>query len=113
MSRYQVITYSEVEGADEKLAYATPAAASRAARCYVAEGFEDSYDAAVVYDLKRKRVVEQFGRFPDTARPKELNSICEKCLKLGNDCDGTTNQVWTGCVYRQTAQRDIIGRYVQ
>ncbi|MBQ3552478.1 MAG: hypothetical protein IJA35_04920 [Clostridia bacterium] len=100
MSRYQVITYSETEGADEKLAYETVAAANIAARGYVSEGFEDSYDAAIVYDLRKRRMVEQFGKFPDSARPTELNSLCDKCLILGNGCDGTTAKVWTGCVYR-------------
>lgn len=102
MSIYQVITYRADEGADEKLAYSTPAAACRAAQSYVAEGFEDSYDAAIVYDTVNQRVVEQFGRFPDKARPAELNSICHKCLAFGIDCKGTTEQAWTGCVHRVT-----------
>jgi len=102
MSRYQVITYSATDGgADEKLAYPTVAAASRAARSYVAEGFEDSYDAAIVYDLVKRRVVEQFGCFPDRARPTELNPMCGNCATLGNGCAGSMEKVWTGCVYRQ------------
>lgn len=31
----------------------------------------------------------------------ELNSMCLDCICRGTDCDGTTEQVWTGCVYRQ------------
>lgn len=30
-----------------------------------------------------------------------LNSICEKCICLNDTCKGTTEQVWTGCVYRK------------
>lgn len=31
----------------------------------------------------------------------ELNNMCETCARLGKDCEGTTCQTWTGCVYRQ------------
>lgn len=37
----------------------------------------------------------------ERAAARELNSICEKCLALGNGCDGTTEKVWTGCVHRR------------
>lgn len=30
-----------------------------------------------------------------------LNSICNDCVYLGNTCNGTTCQTWTGCVYRK------------
>ena len=29
-----------------------------------------------------------------------MNPICNNCAKLGKDCAGTNNQVWTGCIYR-------------
>lgn len=32
---------------------------------------------------------------------EKLNSMCKNCTRLGNDCQGTANQVWTGCVYRR------------
>ena len=32
---------------------------------------------------------------------KKLNNMCETCARLGKDCEGTTCQTWTGCVYRQ------------
>lgn len=31
----------------------------------------------------------------------KLNSICENCKRLNNQCSGTFCQVWTGCVYRE------------
>lgn len=34
----------------------------------------------------------------------KLNSICTTCARLGNDCNGTTCQTWTGCIYRQVDQ---------
>lgn len=33
----------------------------------------------------------------------EINSICENCTCLNNTCNGTTNKVWTGCIYRKLA----------
>lgn len=37
----------------------------------------------------------------DDSKPG-LNSMCENCACLGNTCNGTTCQTWTGCVYRKT-----------
>ena len=34
---------------------------------------------------------------------EKLNRMCADCLKLGNGCNGTTCQVWTGCVRKVTA----------
>jgi len=41
-------------------------------------------------------------RQAERAAGRQLNHICEKCLTLGNGCDGTTEKVWTGCVHRRT-----------
>ena len=30
-----------------------------------------------------------------------LNSMCVKCKKLNNECDGTENRLWNGCIYRE------------
>lgn len=35
----------------------------------------------------------------------ELNSICINCGRFGVDCQGTTEQVWTGCIYRTKTAR--------
>lgn len=29
-----------------------------------------------------------------------LNWMCHNCLKLGENCDGTRETTWTGCVHR-------------
>lgn len=29
-----------------------------------------------------------------------LNPMCINCAKLNKSCNGTTNQVWTGCIYK-------------
>lgn len=41
-------------------------------------------------------------------RAAEINPMCTDCIRRGSDCDGTTCETWTGCIYRETAaQRDI------
>lgn len=32
----------------------------------------------------------------------ELNTMCFDCIERGKSCEGTTCQVWTGCIYRKT-----------
>lgn len=32
----------------------------------------------------------------------DINSICIDCVKFRRSCEGTTCQVWTGCVHRET-----------
>lgn len=41
-------------------------------------------------------------------RAASINPMCTDCTRRGSDCDGTTCETWTGCIYRETAaQRDI------
>jgi len=45
-----------------------------------------------------------------TAENKEqqLNGICPACKRYQEGkCPGTTNPVWTGCVYRKTRQAEM------
>lgn len=37
-----------------------------------------------------------------------LNSICNKCVRLGVRSTGTENPVWTGCVYLETDFRKVL-----
>lgn len=32
----------------------------------------------------------------------QLNRMCRSCRRRNVDCNGTTNPVWTGCVYRKS-----------
>ena len=29
-----------------------------------------------------------------------LNEMCKSCGRCGKDCHGTTEKVWTGCIYK-------------
>lgn len=39
----------------------------------------------------------------EEAPGSKLNPMCEKCTNYPTDCAGTHEQVWTGCVHRETA----------
>lgn len=39
----------------------------------------------------------------EEAPDSKLNPMCEKCANYPTDCAGTHEQVWTGCVHRETA----------
>ena len=68
--RFQVITYSSDGGADDKMDYASKAKAVRAARAYVRGKEGLSYEGALVYDKVERRIVRQFGFFPEGALPR-------------------------------------------
>lgn len=37
---------------------------------------------------------------------EKMNRMCADCLKVGNGCDGTTCQAWTGCVFKVTITKE-------
>lgn len=38
----------------------------------------------------------------DLRKYVSVNPLCLGCSKWCNGCNGTTNQVWTGCIFRRT-----------
>ena len=30
-----------------------------------------------------------------------INIMCKSCARYGADCEGSTNPVWTGCIYKK------------
>lgn len=40
--------------------------------------------------------------------PAEINSICMDCVNFLRSCEGTTCQVWTGCVRRETEKEQAV-----
>lgn len=73
--RYQVVTYDSDGGADDKKEYQTINEAEGAAQGYtngagpLSDGLR--YEGAIVFDRVEKRVVREYGYFPDFARPVE------------------------------------------
>lgn len=34
-----------------------------------------------------------------------VNAMCKSCARFENDCNGSTNPVWTGCVYKKHVRK--------
>ena len=79
--RYQVMTYCGDSGADDKREYSSIKEAAQAAKGYVdgTEPLSDGlrYDGAIVYDVKKRRIVIEYGHFPAYARPTEKEPGCK------------------------------------
>lgn len=39
---------------------------------------------------------------------KEVNTMCLSCARLGKNCEGTTNKVYSGCIWKE--EKDERGR---
>ena len=67
-NRYQIITYSEDSGADEKREYKTIKEAEQAAREYKyhSDGY---YCGLIIFDLVKRVIVREWGYFSDRAKP--------------------------------------------
>lgn len=70
---YQVITYDRGTGVDERKEYSRRAeAAARAKReLYFDPKGYGTAEGVIVYDLKRKKITDIFGYFPERYRPIE------------------------------------------
>ena len=63
-------------------------------------------------DEIEKRYPKGFDAWLDQDAPEDkdlrryclTNPMCLTCAKFGKDCDGSTNQVWTGCIYKEAKQ---------
>lgn len=40
-----------------------------------------------------------------TEHPEKVNRMCLNCGKFGGECQGTTEKVWTGCIYKKPKDR--------
>ncbi|MGN0978641.1 MAG: hypothetical protein ACI4PH_11350 [Faecousia sp.] len=71
MKKYQVITYSEETGADERLEFSRKreADAYAKAQLYTNPRTYGTSQGAIVWNLKDHCIVSVFGYFPEEARP--------------------------------------------
>lgn len=69
-------------------------------------GFNGNLDEAKAYYLGKVFnlgiVMDDLQKCNSVEPVQVVNSMCEKCLRLFKDCEGTRSQVWTGCIYRRT-----------
>ena len=54
--------------------------------------------AASFREAREKALVRYGSLFFE--RVEAFNGMCSGCVKMGAECDGTTNHLWSGCVYR-------------
>lgn len=84
---------------------------ARAAAEYVAPGATETTETAPAAETETETAETAPAAEPETEtaeRAAEINPMCTDCIRRGSDCDGTTCETWTGCIYRETAaQRDI------
>lgn len=67
----------------------------------------DSEEAPEEPTATQEEQAEEVQEAPKAAAEEapgsKLNPMCEKCANYPTDCAGTHEQVWTGCVHRETA----------
>lgn len=68
--------------------------------------YESWQGAEVPVEVEEPTVVKPIAFQEDWAEEapgSRLNPMCEKCANYPADCAGTHEQVWSGCVHRETA----------
>ena len=70
---YQIITYDRWTGVDEHREYSRRREAVSAAKrsLYVTANTSGTAEGAIVYDLRRRKITDIFGHFPERCRPTE------------------------------------------
>lgn len=48
----------------------------------------------------KKYIMEIMHEKNTQKQPEKVNPMCENCGKFGGECQGTTEKVWTGCIYK-------------
>ena len=71
----------------------------------------DSEEAPEEPTATQEEQAEEVQEAPKAAAEEapgsKLNPMCEKCANYPTDCAGTHEQVWTGCVHRETAPKKL------
>lgn len=71
---YQIITYDSELGADEhhrEHSRRREAVSAAKRSLYGTAEWADTYEGAIVYDLRRRKITDIFGYFPKEYRPTE------------------------------------------
>lgn len=68
--------------------------------CYCGIGkFCKTEDEAVEY-IEKYKAEHPDTETEETEQTETVNPICLNCGEFGSGCRGTTEKVWTGCVYK-------------
>ena len=55
------------------------------------------------FQTAKKMISTERGKLFEVLDKYTLNSICDRCAKLGKSCNGTTCKIWTGCAMREVS----------
>ena len=59
------------------------------------------------FEEAQAKALDRYGSLY-VERIESFNSMCNGCTKLGNECDGTTNKIWSDCIYRTVKKEDVV-----
>lgn len=48
----------------------------------------------------KKYIMEIMHEKNTQKQPEKVHPMCENCGKFSGECQGTTEKVWTGCVFK-------------
>ena len=54
---------------------------------------------AASFEEAQAKALDRYGSLY-VERIEELNTMCDGCARLGDDCGGTANKIWAGCIYK-------------
>ena len=75
---------------------------------YLSELISDEKELKRVLTKTIGMTKQELAEYGFCFRPADLNPMCLGCAQLDSCCDGSTNPVWTGCIFRKEAKRDGI-----
>lgn len=71
---------------------------------YLAELISDEKELKRVLTKTIGMTKQELSEYGFCFKSEDLNSMCLGCARLEKDCDGSTNPVWTGCIFRKEAR---------
>lgn len=68
--------------------------------CGIGKFCKTEKEAAEYIEQHKKENPDTEGEKETTEHPGKANTMCLNCGKFGGECRGTTEKVWTDCVFK-------------
>ena len=68
--------------------------------CGIGKFCKTEEEAAEYIEQHKKENPDTEDEKESTEHPEKVNAMCLNCGKFGGECQGTTEKVWTGCVFK-------------
>lgn len=62
----------------------------------------ETFASNVIFEDVENKQFYFYDNITSVLQNRSINHICFNCQKLFNGCNGTTNKVYTGCIFRTT-----------